>query len=317
MKQFFRSVLGDVPIDEMGVCYSHEHIVIDESFTTHSNSLFLLNDVELISKELKDIYKLGCRTMVDTMPADSGRNVLKLAEISKKSKVNIIVPTGIHLEIYYLPNHWRYSYSEEQLTQLFIDDITLGIDANDYNGPIVNRTRHKAGVIKLATGDEPITKHQTKIFRAVVNAHKETGAPILTHSNFGKHAIGQVEMFEKLGADLSHVVISHVDRYKDVEYNRALLEAGVRVEYDSSFRWKSDETNWTYKLLENLLPDFPEQITVGMDASKKTYWKSYGGKPGLGFLLTQFKDDLKEMGLDKYFDKLFINNPAKLFQFKI
>jgi len=317
MKPFFRSALGDIPIEEMGICYSHEHIVIDKSFTTHSNSLFLLNDVELISEELKDIYKLGCRTMVDTMPADSGRNVLKLAEISKKSRINIIVPTGIHLEIYYLPNHWRYTYTEDQLTQLFIDDITIGIDANDYNGPFVNRTNYKAGVIKLATGDEPITKHQTKIFRAVVNAHKETGVPILTHTNFGKHAIAQAELFNKLGADLSHVVISHVDRYKDVEYNRALLETGVRVEYDSSFRWKSDVTNWTYKLLENLLPEFPEQITVGMDAAKKTYWKSYGGKPGLEFLLTTFKANLKEIGLEDYFDNLFIRNPANLYKFNL
>lgn len=252
--------------------------------------------------------------MVDTMPADCGRNVLKLAEVSRRTGVNIVAPTGIHLEQYYLPNHWRYTYSEDQLTQLFIDDVTIGIDAYDYNGPYVQRTAHKAGIVKLATGDESITAHQEKIFHAVVNAHKETGAPILTHTNSGKHAIDQVALFEKLGADLQHVVISHVDRYQDIGYNRELLQTGVRVEYDSAFRWK-DGPNWTYKLLEALLPDFSDQITMGMDAAKSSYWQAYGGGPGLNFLVTTFKDDLQTLGLGQYYDNIFFENPAKLYSF--
>jgi phosphotriesterase-related protein len=311
---FVRTVLGDIAPAEMGLTYSHEHIVIDESFPALQDPLFLLNDVDKISKELTGFYNAGGRTMVDTMPADCGRNVLRLAEISRRTGVNIIAPTGIHLEKYYLPNHWRYSYTEEQLTRLFIDDVTSGIDANDYNGPYVNRTIHKAGLIKLATGDEKITAHQEKIFHAVVNTHLETGVPILTHSNFGKHAIDQANMFEKLGAQLKHVVISHVDRYQDIGYNRAVLETGVKVEYDSAFRWK-DKPNWTYKLLEALLPAFPDQITMGMDAAKTSYWQSYGGKPGLNFLLTTFRDDLQKMGLGRYYENIFISTPAQLYSF--
>jgi phosphotriesterase-related protein len=63
------------------------------------------------------------------------------------------------------------------LTELFIKDIAMGIDEYDYSCPVVARTTHRAGVIKLATGDEKITGHQHKIFEAVVNAHLETGAP--------------------------------------------------------------------------------------------------------------------------------------------
>lgn len=298
----------------MGLTYSHEHIVIDESFPTQQNAAFLLNDVDKISKELKSFYEAGGRTMVDTMPADAGRNVLKLAEVSRRTGVHIIAPTGIHLEKYYLPNHWRYSYTEEQLTRLFIDDVMTGIDANDYNGPFVNRTAHKAGMIKLATGDEKITAHQEKIFRAVVNTHLETGVPILTHTNEGKHAIDQAALFAKLGARLEHIVISHVDRYQDIGYNRALLETGIRVEYDSAFRWKEKE-KWTYTLLEKLLPDFPDQITMGMDAARSSYWLSYGGSPGLNFLLTTFKADLQQMGLSNYYDNIFFKNPQQLYSF--
>jgi phosphotriesterase-related protein len=238
-----------------------------------------------------------------------------LAEVSRRSGISIICPTGIHHEKYYTPNHWRYHLSEDQLTDLFIKDIEEGIDMYDYGSPIVQRTSHKAGIIKLATGDEPITSHQEKIFHAVVNAHKKTGAPILTHTNHGNHAIAQAKLFEKFGANLEHVVLSHVDRCKDLNYHKELMQTGVYVEYDSHFRWKKDSENFTYKLLENLLPKHSNRIVVGMDMARNTYWKSYGGKPGLSYLLTTFKDELNKINLTEYFEKLLLQNPQRLFSF--
>ncbi|HAL81154.1 MAG TPA: aryldialkylphosphatase [Mucilaginibacter sp.] len=313
---FFRSITGDIPSEQMGITYSHEHIVIEESFPTLGNPDFLLNDAEKIAAELSGLKTLGCSTMVDTMPANCGRNVLKSVGISKKTGINIIIPTGIHLEIYYPPGHWRYTYTEEQLSDLFISDIITGIDKYDYNGPIIERTPYKAGLIKLATGDGPFTKHQEKIFHAVVNAHIETGAPILTHTNNGNQAIEQAELFEKLGANLKHIVLSHVDRNKDLRYHKALMQTGVSVEYDSAFRWKATDENWTYTLLEKLLPEYPGQITAGMDAARNTYWRAYGGKPGLDYLLTTFREELNKRGLRAYFNNIFIDNPKRIFGFE-
>lgn len=313
---FVRTVLGDILPQQMGLTYSHEHIVIDESFPTLANTDFILNDVQKISQELNEFYELGGRTMVDTMPADCGRNVLKLAEVSRNSKVNIIVPTGIHLEIYYPADHWRYQLSADQMAQLFIDDVNLGIDKHDYGCPVVERMPHKAGMIKLATGDEKFTSHQEKIFEAVVNAHLETGAPILTHTNNGLQAIAQVELFTKLGANLENVVLSHVDRNKDLGYHKELMQTGVYVEYDSHFRWKNEIDNWTYTLLENLLPNYSDKIVIGMDMAKSSYWKSYGGKPGLPYLLTTFKQELEKRGFGDYYNQMFFDNPQQLYTFK-
>ncbi len=175
---FVRTVLGDIQPHEMGLTYSHEHVVIEESFPTIANPDFVLNNTELISTELKEFYQLGGRTLVDTMPANCGRNVTKLATVSRNSSVNIIAPTGIHLEIYYPPHHWRYNLSDEELASLFVKDIIEGIDEYDYGCPIVKRTPHKAGLIKLATGDESITQHQRKIFQSVVSAHLETNGSL-------------------------------------------------------------------------------------------------------------------------------------------
>lgn len=312
---FVRTVLGDITPAEMGLTYSHEHIIIEEGFVTMGNKDFILNDVEKVSEELKSFRAAGGQTVVDTMPAACGRNVLKLAAVSKNTGVNIIVPTGIHLEKYYRPNHWRYFVTEEELTGLFVKDIEEGIDEYDYSCPIVKRTVHKAGLIKLATGKEKFTAHQQKIFHAVVNTHKQTGVPILTHTTEGEQAIEQAELFLKLGADIKHIVLSHVDRNKDLGYHKALMQTGVYVEYDSHFRWKNEDDNWTYTLLEKLLPDYSGQITVGMDMARNTYWKSYGGSPGLNYLLTDFKEQMNKRGLSVYLEKIFFTNPQKLFCF--
>ena len=313
---FVRTVLGDILPAEMGLTYSHEHIIIEEGFVTMGNKDFILNDVDRVSEELQRFYNAGGRTVVDTMPAACGRNVMKLSAVSKNTGVHIIVPTGIHLEKYYRPNHWRYFVTEEELAGLFIKDITEGIDEYDYSCPIVKRTAHKAGLIKLATGKEKFTVHQHKIFHAVVNAHQQTGVPILTHTTDGEQAMEQVELFVQLGADVKHLVLSHMDRNKDLGYHKALMQTGVYVEYDSHFRWKNDEDNWTYTLLEKLLPDFANQITVGMDMARNSYWKSYGGSPGLNYLLNNFQVQMNKRGLSAYLEKIFFDNPQKLFCFK-
>jgi phosphotriesterase-related protein len=141
--------------------------------------------------------------------------------------------------------------------------------------------------------------------------------PILTHTNAGRHALAQVELFHLLGADLNHVVISHVDRCKDLGYHQALMRTGVRVEYDSAFRWKAGNENFTFNLLEKLLPDYPDQITAGMDAARHTYWKSYGGQPGLTYLLTDFVTELHKRDLADFQKKIFIENPKRLFTFEV
>lgn len=313
---FVRTVLGDIPTAQLGICYAHEHIIIDPSFTTAKNPDFLLNEVAVAVAELSDFRRAGGRAMVDSMPCDCGRNVTKLAAISHLANVHIIAPTGLHLAKYYEPSHWGNSCSETELAALFIAEIENGIAATDYPNPAWRGpTAHRAGVIKIAT-DAKISAREERLFTAAAEAHRRTGCPILTHTEQGTLALEQIELLRRHGADLRHVCLSHTDRKPDVAYHREILASGVKVEFDSAFRWKPGQGNPTLELVTALMEEFPTQIMLGMDAARRGYWRHYGGKPGLDFLLTTFSENLKQCGVtDRQLQRIFVSNPAETFSF--
>lgn len=312
---FIRTVLGDIAPEHLGVCHAHEHLIIDPSFTTHLTPDFLIDDVEACIAELREALSAGVRAMVDSMPMACGRNVLKLAEVSRRSSVHVLCPTGLHLAKYYPPGHWSGRIGVDQLALLFIREINDGIDANDGNGPTWVGTGHRAGLIKIASGLGGIDDHERKVFTAAAIAHQITGAPILTHTEQGTAAIEQIELFLSLGVDLSHVVLSHTDRKPDVAYHRDILQSGVRVEYDSCFRWQG-QANPTLDLLETLMPEFPDQIMLGMDAARRSYWKHYGGAPGLTFLLGPFVEAMRSRGISNdLIRRAFLTTPSQAYQF--
>lgn len=316
---FVRTVLGDIPPADLGVCYAHEHVIIGPSFATHAHPEFLLDDMDRAATELREFHAAGGRAMIDSMPCDAGRNVEKLAALSRQTGVHLVAPTGLHLAKYYEPGHWGSRYSEAELAALFIADIREGIDAHDYNGPLLRRTPHRAGLIKIATGPG-FTAREEKIFAAAAQAHRATGCPILTHTEQGELALQQIDRLAGGGVALAHVCLSHTDRKPDVGYHREILARGVRVEFDSAFRWKpgAGQPNPTLDLLLALLPEFPDQIMLGMDAARPAYWRSHGGSPGLTFLLTTFSVTLRSAGVSaEALHRLFVSTPAATFAFVI
>lgn len=314
---FLRTVTGDIEASSAGICYSHEHIIIDPSFTTFCNPDFLLDSVDRACADVSEFRAAGGKTLIDSMPCGGGRNPIKLAQIANRTGVYIVCPTGLHLEKYYAPGHWGKLLSAEEMAELFVAEIEHGIDARDYNGPTIYRTPHKAGVIKVATSGERPTSRERKVIEAAVNAHKATGAPILSHTEQGAGALEQVRLFQGAGASLAHITISHTDRKPDRVYHKEILSTGVMLEYDSAFRWPEDRGNPTLDLVLAMFGEgFGQQILLGMDAARRRYWRSYGGAPGLSFLLRDFVPRLRTCGLTQQdVDAIFIHNPQRCYSF--
>lgn len=305
---FVRTILGDVPAETLGACYAHEHVIIDRCFATEAHPELLLNDADKAVEELSELHRLGVRAMVDTMPGGCGRNPAALAEVSRRSGVAIICPTGLHLSKYYPPDFRLLHLGGDDLAEHFIREITIAMDGTDF----------RAGVIKVASGRDRLSEQQFIAFSAAAIASRRTGCPIITHTEHGTAALQQIDVLARNGADLRHVVLSHTDRRPDIEYHREILRTGVCVEFDGGVRSsKTGPANPVVQLIAALLPEFPNQIMLGMDAAKRKYWRSHGGAPGLAFLMTTFTQWLRDGGISQeQIDHLFIHNPAKAFSFK-
>lgn len=308
MNTFIRTVLGDIAPEQLGVCYAHEHVIIDPGYMTEKFPDFRLDSVELASRELLEFKANGGCAMIDSMPT-GGRNAAKLAEVSRISGVHIVCPTGLHLKKYYPEGHWGGRLPVEELAGIFIGEINEGIDANDLGGPVLKRLPQRAGLIKIASGPDRLNVQELRVFEAAAIAHRQTGCPILTHTEQGTAALEQTALLSKLGVDLSHVTLSHTDRKPDPAYHRDILQSGVNVEFDSAFRWKNG--NPTLDLLHALFAEFPGQLMLGMDAARNSYWKAYGGTPGMSFLLTDFSNRLTP----EMHQRIFLQNPARAFAF--
>ncbi|MEO5885167.1 MAG: aryldialkylphosphatase [Candidatus Limnocylindrales bacterium] len=311
---FVRTVLGDIDPAELGVTYAHEHLVIDGGRPVLMQPDFDLGDVDRMTTEVTAAAALGLRSVVDAMPCDAGRNAGKLAEISRRTGVNVIAPTGLHHDRYYGPAHWSHRISVEELADLFVADIDDGIDEYDYAGPVVRRTAFRAGVIKVAGSDGGLSPRDERVFAAAAIAHVRTGAPILTHCEHGSGALEQVRFLVDRGVDPGHIVLSHVDKLVDRGLHRELLATGAFAEYDGAFRW-GDRPNGTLQLLEWMAEDgLIDRVVLGMDAARRGYYAVYGGSPGLTYLLDGFSAAMETCGLDAAVrHQLFVDNPARLF----
>lgn len=307
-----RTVLDDVAPGDLGATYLHEHLIIDHPVVVDRFPHISLPSVDEAVGEVRRCAEAGVGAMVDTMPCASGRNVLKLADVSRRTGVAVVSVTGLHTAKYYAAAPWAREAPAKQLADLFVADITEGIDRYDYTGPVVDRTGHRAGLIKVATTGERPDAREERLLEAAAIAHQRTGCPVLTHCEDGLGARAQVEALASLGVDLSRVVLSHTDKVRDPAYHRDLLGSGVNLEYDQTLRQDPARDRWTLALLEQMAGEgYLPQLMVGTDGARRSLWVELGGSPGLAALVRR---------IDDAFDPdtrraLLVDNPARFLAF--
>lgn len=305
---FARTILGDVDAADLGITYAHEHLVLDSPLVAAAFPHILLDDSAVAIREVFRCKAVGVQTMVDAMPS-AGRDVSRLAQISQATGMNIIAATGLHHDRYYGPRHWTSRVGANELAQLFVDDIQIGIDAFDYTGPIIRRTPYRAGIIKVATGGGQLSPRDELLFDAAARAHSETGAPILTHCEHGQGALEQVAALMSRGVPPTSILLSHIDKVPDLSYHIAIAQTGAWMLLDQSLR----QPEITAALIGDLTAaGFSSQITLGTDGARRSLWVEYGGAPGLAWLAHDFTSILTRSGLtDDDVSRILTSNPAR------
>jgi 5-phospho-D-xylono-1,4-lactonase len=302
-----RTVLGDVPGDRLGVCFAHEHLVIDGGVTKIVAPEISLQRVEDAVAELAPCVAAGLGAVVDAMPADAGRNVVKLAAISRRAGVHVVAATGLHHARWYGERHWGELLEPGELAELFAAELTDGIDANDLNGPVVRRTRHRAGVVKVAGSRDGPSDRDRRVFEAAALATARVGAPLLTHCEEGTGGLAQLRLLEELGVPLDRVILSHTDKVADRGYHRELLSTGAYLVYDQGIR--TPET--TARLVRRMVEDgHGDRLLLGTDGARRSLWSVLGGTPGLAALRTHLGKRLADELGQAAMDRIWVANPA-------
>ena len=135
--------------------------------------------------------------MVDTAPIGIGRDPEALRRISEESGVKIIAATGFHKTKYYLDSHWRFRYSVDEIARLLMEEVEHGMEQNSYEGPLLQRSEAKAGIIEeVASGYQNMDTATKVAFEAAALAHRGTGAPVLTHTEMGTLGLEQLRTLE-------------------------------------------------------------------------------------------------------------------------
>ncbi|MGI9665741.1 MAG: phosphotriesterase family protein [Acidimicrobiia bacterium] len=308
-----RTVRGDVPAEALGRTLVHEHLILDSALIRETMPHIHLHSVDDAVTEVSSCHEVGIGAMVDAMPAAGGRDPIKLAAISEATGVHIIATTGLHTPKYYGDHPWAVDINPSSLAQLFVDDIEVGIDANDHMAIDLDRTTIRAGIIKVATDEQGIDERAIRLFEAAVEAAQRTHTPILTHTEDGIGALDQIALFERLGFSLNRVVLSHTDKIIDPEYHEAILATGVSVEYDQALRRIESSSNATSELIVEMVHrGYARQMMLGTDGARRSLWKSLGGSPGLAFMSGDLVDDLVSRGLEQGdLVAIFEDNPQR------
>ena len=223
------TVLGPVSSDELGVTLMHEHIVSAQP-GWECDALAVPYDREAIAKvcveALEEAKAYGVKSLVDAAPNDLHRDVALDKMVSERSGINIICATGLYHEAGGKPSYLNFRSrifdTTTEIYETFMKEITQGI----------GDTEVKAGVIKGATGDRQISVYEERVLRAAARAQRESGVPIITHTEAGTMGPEQADLLISEGADPKRIMIGHIGGNANLQYHTSVLEKGVYIAFD-------------------------------------------------------------------------------------
>lgn len=298
------TVLGQIPAGNLGITFSHEHLAMNPGNPArYGDSIF--DDTAIIIQEVAEFSAAGGRTIVEMSPLNFGRNVLVYQEISKATGINIICATGFHKEEF-IPS-WVNTKSNGEMIDLLKSEIYQGISASGI----------RPGVIKIGTSFNAITDIEKRSIEIASIVQKETFLAINTHCDRGTMALEQCRLFLEFGANPDKVILGHVDIPNDGEYLKKICSLGFNVEIDHVGRDKTNKDIVKITLIKTLIESgFIDRIFLSGDMGKKSYLKSYGGEPGLSYILREFKHNLLENGIgETEIEQILVKNPRRVFSF--
>ena len=306
------SVLGPLDTKNLGFTLMHEHVMSQGFVAQNYPELFGEHFLDRIVEGIAAARQGGVDTIIDATTFDLGRDVTVLAEVSRRTEVNIIACTGWWMNV---PQYLADS-SPDLYADLFVREIQEGIAG----------TGIKAGILKSAADFGGVTATGEIMLRAVARAHLRTQVPIMLHSYAPEHvATQQLAILKKEGVDLKRVVVDHVNDIQDLEYLISMLDQGCYLGMDRypGLNLSSRARTETMKRLidagwvERLLPshDFGLVTALTFYPPEVKEINEKCNPYGYLYLKKVVFPQLKEMGVPKaILNTLCVNGPRNFFE---
>lgn len=326
-----RMVLRDVTPDALagGATLFHEHLSLSPDFMPKWMSLFgamnarasagaatapapqsppvpigvrpgekyFLQDLELMTEELRAASNEGVACLVDAGHPDMGRSLDFLKRLSASSGMPIVSGAGYYTDPFYPPE--IATLSEDQIAESLIRQV----GAEPYGA-----------LGEIGIWDE-FTANERKVFRAVAKTHLATNLPVFTHTNFGKAALEQLDIFESLGVNPRRVAIGHLGGLIDpqVRVHKELCKRGAFVGFDR--QGGSGDARQIPMVLALIEAGYADNLLFASDFSNASQLKHNGGA-GYAKTVTVFVPKLRQAGVgEETLRHILSDNPRRFLAF--
>ena len=304
------TVLGPIPVEEMGVTLTHEHVLVD-FIGADKISRDRYDTADAFAKilpHLRRVRDLGCRTLVECTPAYIGRDAALLQRLSKASGLHLLTNTGYYgaADNKFLPKH-AFTESVEQLTARWIAEWREGIEG----------TGIRPGFIKIGVGGETLSELHGKLVRAAARTHLATGLVIASHTGPARLALEELALLRGEGVDASAFIWVHAQAESDQMACLRVAEQGAWVSFDG---YGPDETARYVEVAKSLRGKGRlRQLLLSHDAG----WYRPGEPDGGEFrpfdsLFKTLLPAFKEAGFSAAeIDQIMVRNPQSAFGVRI
>ncbi len=344
MKGMVHTVLGPVAPEDLGRTSTHEHFLLDftlvfapptaagEQFRAYEpvtmenlgwvnydpmrsyDNLITIDENEAIQEGIL-FRRAGGKTIVDTTSVGINRDPLALARISRATGVNVVMGSGYYIGMVH-PNNMD-DKTETEIADEIISDIRKGVGGSGI----------KSGIIGELGCSLPLSPNERKVLRAGAQAQQETGAAITIHPGRADAAPFEIiEVLNEAGADVSRVVMGHIDRtIFDLDTLLRLAGLGCYLEYDF-FGWEISQFSLSERdmpndgmrlefIMELVNHGYGNKVVIAQDMFGKHRKVKYGGH-GFAHIMENIAPRLEDkLGSTDAAERILTWNPAELLAF--
>jgi phosphotriesterase-related protein len=195
---------------------------------------------------------------------DLNREVELARRVVDETGIQLVMATGIYGAKYtFIPPYFE-NREPSALVDVFVHDIEQGIQGTDV----------KAAFLKCAVDEPGISEHVEKVLRAIAQASRRTGRPIMAHSHpASRRGLEIMDVFDDEGVDPRKVQIAHTGDTDDLEYIEALLGRGCWIgmdRYGLDIILPTEQRNAT--VIELCRRGYADRMMLSQDACASIDW---------------------------------------------